>query len=221
MVPKEERFRLPTPRGDVSAVWASPDDPIATLVVAPGAGSSLDHPFMTGFTDAVNALGIATLRFNFLYKETRKVAPDREPILREVWLLAFAEATQRSFGAAPFVGGKSMGGRIASLCVADGMPARGLVFLGYPLHPPRDPEALRDAHLYGIRVPMLFLQGTRDPFARPDKLHPVIAKLRKRARLVEIEGGDHSMRVKGGGKKDAEVSAGLAPTVADFIRESL
>ena len=110
-----------------------------------------------------------------------------------------------------------MGGRYASMCAADGMPAAGLVFLGYPLHPPKGAEKLRDEHLYRIEAPMLFLQGTRDPFARPEKLEPVLKKLGKRAVHVPIEGGDHSFRVKGGTRDDVAIGAGLAPAVAAFI----
>ena len=112
--------------------------------------------------------------------------------------------------------GKSFGGRMASMAVAEGMPAAGLVFLGYPLHPPGKPERVRDEHLYGIEVPMLFLQGTKDPFATPEVLAPVIAKLGTTATLHAIEGGGHSLERS---RKDdpREVGASLAPVVAAFM----
>jgi hypothetical protein len=116
------------------------------------------------------------------------------------------------------VGGKSLGGRIASMCVADGMPAAGLVFLGYPLHPPGKPERIRDEHLYRIQVPMLFLHGTADPFARPTLLAEVVRKLGERATLEQIEGGDHSFNVRGRRADAREVGASLAGLAAPFVR---
>ena len=107
-----------------------------------------------------------------------------------------------------------MGGRIASHIVADGLAAGELVFLGYPLHPPGQPERIRDAHLKGIEVPMLFLQGSRDPFAMPDLLHRTIADLPS-ARLVEIEGGDHSFKVRG--RSAGEVTAELVEAIDGFV----
>lgn len=218
----EKEIRFGTGRGDVSAAWSSPRGSEASIVVAPGAGSGYDAPFLVGFTRALNGEGIATLRFNFPYGEAGRRSPDREPVLRAAWLTAFAEAARRSKdGARIFAGGKSMGGRFASMCVADGMPAAGLVFLGYPLHPPKDPAKLRDEHLYAIRVPMLFLQGTRDPFARTEKLTPIVERLGQRATYVPIDGGDHSFRVKGGIRDDEAIGASLAPAAAAFIEKNL
>ncbi len=109
-----------------------------------------------------------------------------------------------------------MGGRIASHIVADGFPAAGLVFLGYPLHPPGKPERIRDAHLKQVSVPMLFVQGTRDIFATPDLLHPTVTSL-PTATLVEIDGGDHSFKVPG--RVPAEVMEELVEAAARFITE--
>jgi predicted alpha/beta-hydrolase family hydrolase len=113
-------------------------------------------PFMTGFAEAIGALGVATLRFDFPYMRAGKRAPDRPPVLLDAWREAFAAAAERAGGRPVFAGGKSMGGRIASMAAAEGMPAAGLVFLGYPLHPPGRPDRLRDAHLDAVAVPMLF-----------------------------------------------------------------
>ena len=209
-------FSLDSGHGDVSAAWSTPRQPRATLVVAPGAGFGYDAPFLVSFTRGMNDGGVATLRFNFPYREQGKKAPNPERVLRATWLAAFGEAVSRSAsGARVLAGGKSLGGRIASLVVADGMPAAGLVFLGYPLHPPGDPTSVRDEHLYRIGVPMLFLQGTRDPFAQTDRLAPVLSRLGGRASLVPFEGGDHSFHVSGGVHDDEAVGASLAaPTVA-------
>jgi predicted alpha/beta-hydrolase family hydrolase len=232
MAKTEERFKIDTPKGTVTGVWGRPRHAVAlpdgrqipsrtkpapVLVVAPGAGSTLDHPFLAGFTDAMNGHGVATLRFNFSYKEQGRKAPDPEGTLREIWLATFKEAASRAKGGPVFAGGKSLGGRIASMCVADGMPAAGLVFLGYPLHPPGKPERIRDEHLYRIEVPMLFIQGTKDPFAKPELLQKVLKRLGDRAELVPIEGGDHSFRRRGVSQPDATIGAKLAEQAAEVI----
>ena len=134
-------------------------------------------------------------------------------------LAAFEDASGRSKGRPVLAGGKSLGGRIASMCVADGMPAAGLVFLGYPLHPPGKVDRVRAEHLSRIEVPMLLLQGTRDPFAQPERLEGVLAGLGDRATLVPIEGGDHSFRVRGHKADDHSTGAALAGTAAAWIRD--
>lgn len=219
MTTPEERLNIELGRVRVSGVYARPVKPPATLVVGHGAGSGMDHPFMVGFTRAMNDAGIATLRFNFVYIENGRRAPDPSPFLEETWRAAFAVASDHAKGEPVWAGGKSLGGRIASMVVADGMPAAGLVFLGYPLHPPGKPERIRDEHLYRIEAPMLFLEGTRDPFATPELLHGVIAKLGDLATLVSIEGGDHSFNVRGAKRDAREVGAGLAEPAAVFMRE--
>ena len=105
------------------------------------------------------------------------------------------------------------------MAVAEGMPAEALVFLGYPLHPPGRPEKLRREHLEQVAVPMLFLQGSRDAFAQPDLLAETVGRLGRRARLVEVDGGDHSFHVPGGPRDGAAIGAGLAPAVAGFVAE--
>lgn len=218
-MPESQELSIETPKGAVSGAFIPARDAVATLVLAPGAGSGFDHPFLAGFAETISDDGVSTLRFNFLYKERGRKSPDPEQTLRDGWLAAFEEATARAKGAPVFVGGKSLGGRIASMCVADGMPAAGLVFLGYPLHPPGKPERIRDEHLYRIGVPMLFIQGTRDPFAQPELLAKVLKKLGDRAQHVSIEGGDHSFRAPGKKPSDREIGAGLAEPAAAFIRE--
>jgi predicted alpha/beta-hydrolase family hydrolase len=221
MAGPEERLRIAVEdRGSVSGAWGEPSKGRAkgALVLAPGAGADLDAPFLAGFSRSVNDAGYATLRFNFLYRERGKRAPDPEPALRAAWLAAFDTARTRVPAAKPvFAAGKSLGGRIASMCVADGMPAAGLVFLGYPLHPPGKPERIRDEHLYRIRVPMLFIQGTRDPFAQQPLLKQVLKKLGKRGTYEPIEGGDHSFRVSGHKRDDREIGADLAGIAVPFL----
>src|SRR3954454_9433523 len=175
----------------VSAVYARPDNPFATLVVAHGAGAGMDHPFLSGFTRALNDEAVATLRFNFPYREAGRKFPDRPPAAVSAWRAAMDAAAGRSGGEPLWAAGKSSGGRMASLAVAEGMPAAVLVYLVYPLHPPGKPEKLRDEHLYGLTVPMLFLQGTRDPFATPELLEAVAARVGPNAAVQWREGGDH------------------------------
>jgi hypothetical protein len=199
-------------------MWIDPPDSDAVLVLAHGAGSGMRSPFMAGFAEAIGRLGVATLRFDFPYMQAGRKAPDRAPVLVEAWNGAFAAAVGGSGGRPVFAGGKSMGGRIASMAVAEGMPAAGLVFLGYPLHPPGRPDKIRDAHLDAVAVPMLFLQGTRDSFARPDLLAAVIARLGPRAEYRPVEGGNHSFRVPGGPRDAAVIAAALAEPTAAFMR---
>jgi uncharacterized protein len=223
MTAPEERLTIAIPdAGDVSGAYARPTGADISIVVAHGAGAGLDHPFMIGFTRAMNALGVATLRFNFPYMEAGRRSTDRAPVAVATWRAAFETAAERGAEGEPvWASGKSFGGRMASMAVAEGMPAAGLVFLGYPLHPPGKPERVRDEHLYGIRVPMLFLQGTRDPFASTDVLEPVLAKLGSRATYHRVEGGGHSFEVRGRKTDPRETAAVLAPIVADFMRAQL
>jgi uncharacterized protein len=217
MASPETRTKVPTRPGEVTSAWLDPGGTVATLVVAHGAGANLDHPFLVGFCRAMAGHGLATVRFNFLYMERGRRSPDPEATLRETWLAAFEAARELSGDRPVLAGGKSLGGRIASMCVADGMLAAGLVFLGYPLHAPGRPERIRDEHLYRIHVPMLFLHGTSDPFAQPDALKPVVRKLGKLATYAPIGGGDHSFNVRGDKKDPREVGAGLADIAAPFV----
>jgi len=217
MTTAEVRGVLGESRAAVSGAWICPAGALAWLVVAHGAGAGMDHPFLVGFCRAMADGGVATARFNFHYASAGRRAPDAEPSLRAAWMEAFEGVCSMSDGLPVLVGGKSLGGRIASMCVADGMPAAGLVFLGYPLHPPGKSERIRDRHLYGIDVPMLFVQGTRDPFAQPRLLDGVLRRLGGRAELHAVEGGDHSFRVGGAKAADRDIGAALAAVVAPFV----
>jgi uncharacterized protein len=220
MAEAEDRLTIDTVKGPVSARYARPTSPLATIVVAHGAGAGMDHPFLVGFARAAVEEGLATLRFNFPYLESGRRSPDTEPVLRDAWRAAFDAATARREREVVWASGKSLGGRIASMCAADGdIAPAGLVFLGYPLHPPGKPERTRDEHLYRIDVPMLFLQGTSDPFATPELLHRVVEKLGDRATLVPFEGGGHSFEVRGAKRDPREIGASLAPHAAAFVRE--
>ncbi len=218
MAAPEARSEIDVRGTAVSAASIAPPGAVATLVVGHGAGAGLDHPFIVGFCRAIGERDVATLRFNFPYLERGRRSPDPERVLREAWLAAFEAALASAAGRPVLVGGKSLGGRIASMCVADGMPAAGLVFLGYPLHAPGKPDRLRSEHLSRIRAPMLFLQGTLDPFARPELIRDVVRGLGGRATLEPVEGGDHSFNVRGRRADPREVGAGLAEPAAAFVR---
>jgi predicted alpha/beta-hydrolase family hydrolase len=203
---------------EVSGAYARPEQPFATLVVAHGAGAGMEHPFLRGFTRALNDDGVATLRFNFPYREAGRKFPDRPPAAIAAWRAAMDAARSRSDGEPLWAAGKSFGGRMASMAVAEGMDARGLAYLGYPLHPPGKPEKLRDEHLYGLELPMLFLQGTRDTFATPELLDGVVDRIGPAAVLEWVDGGDHSFAVAGRKRSAEEIGASLAPAVAAFMR---
>lgn len=168
-----------------------------------GAGSDRRAGMLVRFAERLAAGGRRALLFNFLYRERGKRFPDRPDVLERT-VAAVATYARESLNAERLVlGGKSMGGRIASQAVAAGLPADALVFLGYPLHPPGKTERLRDGHLKDVAAPMLFLQGSRDAFARWDLIARVTARLADRATLHRIEGGDHSFAVPRRSGRDA------------------
>ena len=195
--------------------------PETTLVLAHGAGAPQTHPFMIAFARGLSSRGIGVVTFNFLYKERGRRAPDPPARLEACYRSVIAAVRERgpASGRRLLVGGKSMGGRIASQVVAadtrDGVSSGvdGLVLLGYPLHPPGRPEKMRDAHLPAINAPMLFVQGSRDAFGTPDELRPVLARC-SAAELFVVDGGDHSFRVRG---KDAPTEAHVHAAVQDAI----
>jgi predicted alpha/beta-hydrolase family hydrolase len=214
----ESRLAVTTPRGDVPAAAIVPERTRAGGVVAHGAGAGMEHPFMSGFCRAIAAEGVATLRFDFPYMAQGRRSPDPAPVAIASVGAAFEAAGKLTPDVPVLAGGKSYGGRMASMAVAEGLPAQGLAFLGYPLHPPGKPDRARDEHLYGIEVPMLFLRGTRDPFSDETVLEPVLRRLGDRATHRPIEGGGHSFERSR--KDDArEVGASLAPIVAAWIAE--
>jgi predicted alpha/beta-hydrolase family hydrolase len=153
---------------------------------------------MVEFAGALAARGLDVVTFNFLYTEQRRRIPDRGPVL-EACYHAVVDLIRREVESARrlFVGGKSMGGRIATqMAAADpDLPIAGLVLLGYPLHPPGRPEKRRDAHLSNVRRPMLFVQGSRDSFGTPQELEPVLSSLSPTPKLHVVEDGDHSFKL--------------------------
>lgn len=212
MTPVEKR-PIEWEGGSVSGVWHHPDRGATYLVLGHGAGGNLDTPALVRFAEALAAQGIGVVRFNFPYAEAGRKAPDRQKILEACYRAVAGEVARRA--ECLFLGGRSMGGRIASHIVADGFPAAGLIFLSYPLHPPGQPERLRDAHLERITVPMLFVQGSRDAFARSDLLSATTGRL-KTATLHMVEGADHGLTVRG--RRAEDVIGELVDTTVSWVK---
>jgi len=171
----------------------------ATLILGHGAGAGQQSAFMTGFGSGLSARGIDVVTFNFPYTEARRRVPDANAVLETAWrrVIATVRGLAEVDGTRLFVGGKSMGGRIASQVAAEPQllpaPVDGLVFLGYPLHPPTQPERRRDAHLGRIERPMLFVQGERDAFGNAEEMGPLVGRL-PGAELYVVEGANHSLQ---------------------------
>jgi hypothetical protein len=179
----------------VSGLIQVPDQGFAGLVLAHGAGAGMAHPFMAAVANGLERRGVATLRFQFPFMEAGSKRPDR-PAVAHASVRAAVDAAVR-LGLPLFAGGKSFGARMTSQAQAEApLPrVRGLVFFGFPLHPANKPSDERALHLAGVRVPMLFLQGTRDALAEPGLLAPMVAALGGGSTLKTIEHADHSFHV--------------------------
>jgi predicted alpha/beta-hydrolase family hydrolase len=220
-VPQKLKIDI-TPTDHVTAIayQSSGGKHQATYILAHGAGGNQLSPWIVQFATVAAARGIGVVTFNFLYSEQGRGLPDKNDKLEACWRKVVgawhdgAFAASLAKGSGPLIiGGKSMGGRIASQ-IAAGDPAAspgiaevaGLVFLGYPLHPPGKPEQLRSRHLPAIRAPMLFVQGAHDAFGTPEELRPILYKLKAPADLLVVEEGDHSYKVpKAAGRTQAQV----------------
>ena len=219
-MPASEKLRFAVEDGGgVSALLLLPAEPRLMLVLAHGAGAGMAHPFLESLAAELAAVGVATLRYQFPYMEQRRRVPDSPAVLTAT----VRAAVHAAAGLAPrlplIAGGKSMGGRMTSQAAAlqplDGV--RGLVFFGFPLHPPNKPGTKRAEHLKHVTVPMLFLQGTRDTLADLKLLKPICEDLGSRATLHIIETADHSFHMlKKSGKTDAEALRELAQTTASW-----
>jgi len=208
--------------GDVSAILVRPPKAESFLVLAHGAGAGMNHPFVQSLATELAAVRVATLRFQFPYMEQQRKIPDRPPVLTATVVAAVAAAAKAAPDLPLFAGGKSLGGRMTSLAAAErGLKdVRGLIFFGFPLHPPGQPGTKRAGHLHEVKLPMLFLQGTRDKLADLNLLRPICAGLGSRATLHVIDTADHSFHVlKSTGKSDEQVLRELAQTVAVWTRK--
>jgi len=216
-----ERLTIPAGAGRVSALLLRPARARALLVLAHGAGAGMTHVFLEDFAAALAASGVATLRYQFPYAEAGGRRPDPRGRLLETVRAAVAAGTERAEGLPLFAGGKSMGGRMTSLAAAEAPlhAVRGLVFVGFPLHPAGRPGTERAAHLAEVRLPQLFLQGTRDRLADLALLRPICEALGARATLHVVEGADHGFAVpRSSGRSRADVLRELAGEVASFVK---
>ena len=212
----ELRFSVGQTSGEVSGLLVRPPDARLLYVLAHGAGAGMRHPFLEAVARALAEQKIATVRYQFPYMEQRARRPDPPAVAAATVRAAVAEAARVAPGLPLIAGGKSFGGRMTSTAQAETpLPGvRGLVFLGFPLHPPGRPADKRAEHLAQVRIPMLFLQGDRDEFADLKLLGPVIKRLGERATLHSVAGGDHSFHVlKRSGRTDARVMAELVETI--------
>ena len=199
----------------------APPEPRAAYIFAHGAGAPMTHAFMAKVAAGLAQRGVAVLRYNFPYMEAGSKRPDVPKVAHAAVREAVAEAAKRFPGVPLFAGGKSFGGRMTSQAQAlDPLPGvKGLVFVGFPLHPAGKPSDERAKHLDDVRVPMLFLQGTRDELADLSLLRPVVGRFGERARLVTFEHADHSFHAPAkSGAKDAEILERLLDAAAEFCR---
>src|SRR5437762_1474239 len=205
--------------GEVSGLLLRPKDARLLYVLAHGAGAGMRHPFLESISQRLAEQGIATLRYQFPYMERRSRRPDPPAVAAATVRAAVAEAARIAPDLPLVAGGKSFGGRMTSTAQAEEpLPGvRGLVFLGFPLHPPGRPDDKRAEHLAHVQVPMLFLQGTRDDFAALKLLQPLVKRLGERATLYLVEGGDHSFRVlTKSGRSEGEAMGEVGSTISEW-----
>ena len=193
----------------------------AALILAHGAGADQQHPFMIAFARGLSRRGLDVFTFNFLYMERKRRVPDKMPQLVHCYraVMASARVETRTAFERFFIGGKSMGGRVATHVAAEdpSLPITGIVLLGYPLHPPGQPDKTRDAHLPAVNRPMLFVQGSRDTFGTPSELKPILGSIDPLPALHTVQGGDHSFKIGGAGASRRQAS--IYDEVADAIVE--
>lgn len=209
--------------GLVTAKTYAATKTMSRMVLAHGAGANQSHTFLVRVAGGLAERGVETTTFNFPYTEAGRRAPDPAPKLEACFRDVIGAVQTRSVVQGPIVlGGKSMGGRMASHLAARGEPSiAGLVFLGYPLHPPGKPERLRSEHLSRIEAPMLFVQGTRDTFGTPAELHRVLEGLRAKVEIFVVDQGDHSFKVpKRAGRTEEEVMTAVLDEIAAFCRKA-
>jgi predicted alpha/beta-hydrolase family hydrolase len=206
-------WRVPVGGDETSAVFepANTQEQGIVFVCAHGAGGNMNDRGMLAVANALRSRGIGVVRFNFLYKEKGSGRPDPMPRLKECVTAVVARVREELQPGTLIIGGRSMGGRAASMLAADGFECDGLLLLAYPLHPAGQPEKLRDAHLPAIRVPVLCLSGTRDPLCRRDLMEAALKTIETNWKMHWLEGADHSFHVlKSSGRTDAEVLVEIA-----------
>jgi len=208
----------------VSGLLQTPPTARACYVMAHGAGAGMAHPFMASVANHLADRNIATFRYQFPYMERGSKRPDTPLLVQATVRAAVAAASRLVPELALFAGGKSFGGRMTSQAqaVSPLSGVRGLVFVGFPLHPPGKPSDERGAHLFDVQIPMLFLQGTNDEFAELPLLETLVGKLAARATLKLFEDADHSFHVPARtGRKDSEIRVEMADALRDWIEAAI
>ena len=206
----------------VSGLYQAPSRARACYVMAHGAGAGMNHPFIAMVANGLSERGIATLRYQFPYMEQGTKRPDTPKLAQATVRAAVLEASRLGPDLAVFAGGKSFGGRMTSQAQAESplLGVRGLIFLGFPLHPPGRPSNDRAKHLFGVQIPMLFLQGTRDELAQLQLLQPLVEQLGARARLKLFQDCDHSFHVPARtGHTDEEVRQEMLDVLVNWTKD--
>lgn len=222
--PKDERVVLLDVGGRPVSVSLHGQGTCA-VILAPGAGGTRHTPQLLSVAAFLDPKRFTTILLNFPYQEARRKFPDKADVCEETFAVVAGHARTALEASKVFLGGRSMGGRMASQAAAHGLGCDGLAFLAYPLHPPGQEEKLRDAHLGAIRAPMLFLQGTRDEFARLDLLKAAVGRLGPIAELALFEDADHSFKTPRGAaatskQTEAAVLARLGEWLENFAWRS-
>jgi hypothetical protein len=206
---------------ETSAVFEPPSGPAdlgTVFVFAHGAGGNMNDRGVLQTANALRARGLGVVRFNFLYKEKKSSRPDPMPRLKDTFSAVVARARAELDPATLIIGGRSMGGRAASMLAAEGFDCNGLLLLAYPLHPPGKPDQLRDAHLPAIKVPVICFNGTRDPFCTPSLMEEVLKRVTADWEMHWVEGADHSFHVlKSSGRTEGEVLEDIAEKSAAWV----
>jgi predicted alpha/beta-hydrolase family hydrolase len=213
-------WRVPVGGEETSAVFepAETDELGVVFVCAHGAGGNMNDRGMLAVANVLRSRGIGVVRFNFLYKEKGSGRPDPMPRLKDCVTAVVARAREELQPKTLIIGGRSMGGRAASMLAADGFQCDGLLLLAYPLHPAGLPEKLRDAHLPAIRVPVICFSGTRDPLCRRDLMEAALKTVNTEWEMHWLEGADHSFHVlKSSGTTDAEVLAEIGQSSQSWV----
>ncbi len=219
--PKNLKFEATPEKGSVSAILLRPRGARRLLILGHGAGAPMTHPFMEAAATELADVGIATFRYQFPYMEKGRGGPDTPKVLTATVRSAVKAARKAAPKLSLIAGGKSMGGRMTSLAASQEplTDVEGLVFFGFPLHAPGKPGSERAEHLNAVKIPMLFLQGTRDKLADLEHLRPVCKRLKRRAKLHVVEEADHSFNVpKRTGKTQAEIIKDLAETIDSWLQ---
>lgn len=213
-------WRVDVANETTSAAYDPPDgdDKRIVFVCAHGAGGNMNDRGLVQTAANLRRRGIGVVRFNFPYKEKKSGRPDPMPRLKECVAAVVARTREEIRPRKLIIGGRSMGGRAASMLAAEGFECDGLLLLAYPLHPPGKPDQLRDAHLPAIKVPVICFNGTRDPFCTPSLMEDVLKRVKTSWEMHWVEGADHSFHVlKSSGKTDAEVVDGIGDAVEKWV----